>query len=569
MIWRKKSAGKLPVLEDLSLDSLPVLTSNELFLLLGLHNKLRSIQRIVGIDTERYEVLYLQPIKCFCELAQLAPASADYHHTGPGGLISHTIGMIELALHNRRKYELPVRSDPEIQQHQKHAWTYSVFVAALLHDVGKLVTLSRFKLNNGQLFNAYGQTKLSKLDDTYQLVFVKAPYKLHQRLSGTFFQLIPRIGQEFIGQHLDILSQLMGFFNDDPFEWGSIGEIVRLADQQSVSDSLKLGNRKRFPNAPSSPLHERLVTALRQLIREGALPINRPGAAIWVKGEYTYLLSKAGVDAMRDYLLKQNVTDIPSDNLRIFDSLQQFGYAIGTPEGRAIWQIKIHLANGFNQIFTALKFDTNRLFHPSKLPEDLKGVIFESEADLKHEDKGHSMPPVNTTNKNAPEQNAVTKKQDHPDLNQQISEVDKSKTANLEPSKELGQEFIDWVKNGVQQKRIILNQDLVHVLNYKNQSGEIKKVAGIISPKSFNDFAESIDLSAGKPHEVIQKSVHKLKLAIKNGRYHIHKYRIKSSPSAKAVLQFYVFELDLIIPEELDINVKVNDSLVFMPTSPF
>ena len=379
MIWKKKKPKQLPSLAELKLDRLPVLTPDALFQLLGLHNRIRNIQRIVAIDAERFEALYLAPIKRFCELAQLAPASTDYHHTAPGGLIVHTIAMVEIALHERRKYELPLRSDPEVQQQQKHQWTYAVFTGALLHDIGKLLTLCRFNMGES-IFNPLGQDSLAEQCDDYSIVFQKSPYSLHQRLSSVFLQIFPPVGQSFVTSNAEILEQLMGYFADSPYDWGSIGEIVRYADQQSVANNLKLGNRKRFPNAPSSPLHERLVTSLRQIIRTGGLPVNRPGAAIWVSGEYAYVVSKTGADAMRSFMREQGATDIPNDNLRLFDSLQQFGYVMSTPEGRAIWKVEIRLADGFNQQFTVLKFETRRLFHPSNLPNDLPGVVLESEA---------------------------------------------------------------------------------------------------------------------------------------------------------------------------------------------
>ena len=580
-MFKKRISAKKLDLKNLDFDCLPKLTAGELFELLGQHNRLRSIQRMVGIDSARFEKLYLEPIINFCELAQLAPASTDYHHTGPGGLIEHTLSMIEKSVHERRKYNLPQRSDPEIQQHEKHAWTYAMFVGALLHDIGKLVTLCRF-IANDRIISPYNPT--SDSGSTYQIQFIHSPYKLHQYLSMSFYQIIPPLGQAFIADHTHILEELTGYFNDDPYSWGSVGEVVRQADQQSVAENIKLSKQIRFPSVPSSPLQERLITSLRLLIRNGDLPANRSGAAIWAKDDIAYVLMPRGVEMIREHLKENGATDIPSDNLRLYDALQQFGYVYSTPSDRAIWKINVRLGDGFNQTFTALKFDTKRLFHPSRQPKALNGVIIEMESDSadsevtgepitshknagaenKHSDRETPSQPIKSAeaDKSSPTANQNAQEKPQPSLND--GETTQAGTDNgiVEPTKDLGFEFIEWIKAGIESKSIRINEDQeIHIVNYKNREGETVKKVGVFSPAAFIKFAKTKELNSPKDFEIIQKAVHKTKLAIKNGRFHIHQYRIKNSTSSKALLRLYLFDMETLMPEGVD--SKVNQSLVF------
>ena len=82
---------------------LPVLTADQLYSRLSLHNRLRGIRRKVAIDPQRFEAMYGKPIARYCEVVQLLPASQAHHHAYPGGLIVHTLSVIEYAINERQK----------------------------------------------------------------------------------------------------------------------------------------------------------------------------------------------------------------------------------------------------------------------------------------------------------------------------------------------------------------------------------------------------------------------------------------------------------------------------------
>ncbi|MEW8139464.1 MAG: MobH family relaxase [Candidatus Thiodiazotropha endolucinida] len=374
--WRKtrKTPARDPLdLHQLDFNKLPVLKAQEIIELLGLENRLKSIEKLTGTGSEYYQLLYVPALLQYIESIQLAPASASHHHAGPGGLAVHTLDVIDIALRKRKSYNLPQQSVPEVIARQEHVWTYAVFAGALLHDIGKLVCNTQIVLSTGAIWTPHDSNILNAGATHYSIDFNQAPYNLHTRLSNGFLHILPPRGRGWLAQFPEILSQLTAWLAGELYEWGVIGEIVRQSDQESVAKNLKLGgDRKRFPGAPTIPLVDKLTTALRQLIDEGKLKINRPdGSAGWCDGPYTYLVCGTVANAVRTHLHNAGANEVPLDNSRLFDTWQEHGFIENTPEGGAIW----HLTINDKLTLTVLKFETGRIFHPSRRPDAFRGKL--------------------------------------------------------------------------------------------------------------------------------------------------------------------------------------------------
>lgn len=75
---------------------------------------------------------------------------------------------------------------------------------------------------------------------------------------------VPELGRQWLAQRTDLLEQLIAWLQGDLYECGAIGEIVMESDRASVADNLKIGGvRDRLPNAPTAPMIDRLMTALK------------------------------------------------------------------------------------------------------------------------------------------------------------------------------------------------------------------------------------------------------------------------------------------------------------------
>lgn len=366
-------------LEGANPTQLPVLSAEALIDLLGLHNRLRGIRRLVAAGDTGFRQLYQPAISRFIASAQLQPASISDHHASYGGLIVHTLDVVERALRARKEYLLPQNADSQLIRDEEHIWTYAVFAAALLHDVGKMLTLTRLTLPDGGHWTPHAAS-LERLGVThYAIEFIRAPYALQHRLNNTLFHMLPATGRDWLAQNMTIMSQLTAWLFGDVYEFGVIGDIVRGADGASVAANRKAGGeRRRLPNAPTIPMVERMTRALRQLIHDDALKFNRSGAAGWVVGEHTYLVCGVIANKVTERLREEGSTDVPSDNTRLFDTWQDHGYVVATTEGRAIWNMRV-IGDGYCHNLTMLKFETRRLFHPSRQPVVFEGLIELSE----------------------------------------------------------------------------------------------------------------------------------------------------------------------------------------------
>ncbi|RKW16079.1 MAG: hypothetical protein D8H94_06095, partial [Cardiobacterium sp.] len=312
----------------------PVLAAEALYTRLSLHNRLRGIRRKVAIDPQRFEAMYGKPIAKYCETVQLLPASQAHHHAYPGGLIVHTLSVIEYAINERQKYTLPLASEPEVIEAQKNLWTYAVFVAALLHDIGKALTMAWYiDAAQDKIRNPAAGTLLQQGCKHYTLKFRPTQhYHLHERLGLLFLpQLLDSISMDYLTRDLDIFSEVLGYVSADRASWGSIGAIVSTADQMSVAADLRIatqtGRPRQFAGADIENFGERLLKAFRLLIEERKLAANRPGAVLYLSDDqrYVYAVAKTIAEKLREKMQALGATDVPADNTRIFDELQQHG----------------------------------------------------------------------------------------------------------------------------------------------------------------------------------------------------------------------------------------------------
>ena len=368
---------------------LPVLTADQLYSRLSLHNRLRGIRRKVAIDPQRFEAMYGKPIARYCEVVQLLPASQAHHHAYPGGLIVHTLSVIEYAINERQKYTLPLASEPEVIEAQKNLWTYAVFVAALLHDIGKAVTMAWYiDAAQDKIRNPAAGTLLQQGCKHYTLKFRPTQYyKLHERLGLLYLsQLLDSTSLDYLTRDLDIFAEVLGYVSADRASWGSIGAIVSTADQMSVADDLRIasqtGRPRQFIGAELENFGERLLKAFRLLIEERKLAANRPGAILYLSDDqrYVYAVAKTIAEKLREKMQALGATDVPADNTRIFDELQQHGLIEATATGHAIFNIHVSIPHAnFEQDFTTLKIDSRKLFTVASLPAKMAGSVHESD----------------------------------------------------------------------------------------------------------------------------------------------------------------------------------------------
>ena len=371
------------------------------------------IHKLCGVPDDYWRTLYQPLLDNFAAFVQQTPASEAHHHCAQGGMLTHSLQVMKLALESRKGKMLPPGAAAEDVNKQQHAWTFAIASAALLHDVGKPCSDQKLRLfnANGQDTHTYWQPLQGALQSGYyQVQFVRdRQYRTHELLPPLLArQLTPDAALSWLQQDFPgVFKAWLGYLSGQDEVAGVLGQIVTDADRQSVADDLS-GSRpihtQQIPTAKAKPLSQRLLTGLRHLLDEQLLTLNRPGAAGFFDGDSLWLVSKRVLDELRNHLEKEGQTGIPSRNDRLMDELQQHGILTPTVAGQAIWNATVK-AGTMEQSFTLLRIPANTLWaDPAQFPKELEGTITPN---AKDGEAKASKPPAPATMPATPAQTAV------------------------------------------------------------------------------------------------------------------------------------------------------------------
>lgn len=346
--------------------------------------RLTSLKELAGLSEPNFDRFYKTSIHNFARLVQLLPASEVHHHASPGGMLAHTLDVCVIALKLRRSYVLSTSNNAEDVSVEQDIWTYSIFLAALCHDLAKPVVdqiIDIYDLNYDVHQWEPWTNFLDEQGQWYTCKFIRnRQYQLHEKASPLLIhKIIPSYGMEWLSSNQIIFTQWLASVSGDNENALSIGEIISLADSKSVANNLGAESNQITASATKvKPLHEKMLTALRFLLFEGELPLNRNGAAGWVKGDACWLVSKRTIDAIRDQLTKEGHTGLPSKNGRMFDILQE--HAILSPCGdRAIWKVSIKGGDWSNEL-TVINIPVSKIWiNYENRPDEFEGTIVASE----------------------------------------------------------------------------------------------------------------------------------------------------------------------------------------------
>lgn len=363
---------------------MPVQSGQNLIQSMRLQPYVDGIRDRMGFHRDMFEQACLPVVELAAEWVQLLPASESHHHAQPGGLLTHMMETATHALRFRQGYLLPVGAPPEEIPARKHRWTYAVFLAALLHDIGRpIADINVVVYRSGKACGKWHPLAGSMPEQgitEYSLNFeVRRDYELHRKLPIVLFQrLVPPNILAWLAEDAALMAELTTYLSGEKTP-GALLEIAVKADSESVRANLMHGPRTRFASAKTVPLIERLMQALRLMLEEGRLSLNRAGSHGWIHDGKAWFVSKRLADEVRQFLTdRESGEGIPSKdkNDRLFDTWQEYGALIPTEDNRAVWQVAVSLDDGWKQTFTVLCFPLERLFsHPGLYPEPVRGTV--------------------------------------------------------------------------------------------------------------------------------------------------------------------------------------------------
>lgn len=354
---------------------------------------LEQLMRQSRLSAQVWERDLLPAVHAYAALVQLLPASESHHHAHAGGLLAHTLEVVLAAVTWRNGCLLPQGAPAEHIDAQRDYWTFVVFFAALLHDVGKPLTDLRVEWRRAGSAQAVrwlpmGGSLLDCGAQEYRVGFTpkrERDYAAHQRMGVLLLQRVaPVTALSFLAREPQALQALTRFLQGEDRD-SAVARLVRRADQASTARALAQGSRARFASATSVPLAELLTQALQDLLHQGALPLNRDGAAGWVHDGCVWFVAKRLADQVRDHL-KQHAPDegVPGDqkNDRLFDAWQEYGCLIQNPlTQQAIWYVNVRGedaagAEVYCHKLSMLRFAVNKLWDdPAQYPAPMAGRI--------------------------------------------------------------------------------------------------------------------------------------------------------------------------------------------------
>lgn len=300
-------------------------------------NTVKHIRRSLSLTQEAWENHYLFAIYRFSEIVQEHPASRLHHHSRSGGLLDHTLEVVLKAVRLSAGYILPPGAEPEEIHMNDSRWRFGIFVAALLHDVGKIISDQEtvYKDSSGKYVKwqawsghiPFGCGYVYRYRETSGEHF----HGLHEKIGITLMPLVlTPAASDWLASDRKLLSQIMNTLSVSATGAGVVGEIIRKADRASTAEDLD--SSTGVNQTEEKPLHIKILEGLQSLAGEGNLKRNLPGAALWVTEEYTFVVAKSVMEQVRNHLLTSGHKGIPQSPTRLMQILNEHKHTVRPSE---------------------------------------------------------------------------------------------------------------------------------------------------------------------------------------------------------------------------------------------
>lgn len=287
-------------------------------------NKERIIDlvRLLGLRSQHPKFnerkLIIAVVENFAKYVHLLPASEDYHHQTPGGLLAHSLDVAVGALRNASSKDLAPKGYPDEEAVRRDCYKYAVFISALLHDIGKVFSDMRvISLSGGEQW----QPRIEPLTDwarrkkieRYKVEWIpERIHKKHESISTyVMHHLLPNEAKEYLLEcKLDDMfheiDSAIGFYSERK---GYIYDSIRQADSISTIRSFS-GDTDPLLGHKSKSLSSQLIRSIHRHRNKWA--INESGGECWIINRQVYLLFPKTLEEIRDELLSCQVS-VPSE----------------------------------------------------------------------------------------------------------------------------------------------------------------------------------------------------------------------------------------------------------------
>ncbi|MCY9874535.1 TraI domain-containing protein [Vibrio barjaei] len=344
-----------------------------------------QIREAVGIQESYFQKMYLQLIHNVAARVQSCHASEYNHHAYDFGLIEHSLEVALYAVRSSLQFNYYPDGDEEKIQKLSPIYTYSTFISAFLHDIGKAFTDNTFMIKNHKgdweiWSSLYKKVPTQKECVEYKIIRNKQDGKnayhknSHELITpAIFLDSMPLEGIQWILEYSQSISNfifvdLLHSMSGDLDNGSHIGKNVALGDKTSVEDDMQNVESitPKVTKLSDIPIHEAFKIKLIEILADAEnfkIAINKrhEGKLSHVEryGDLIFCASKFIVDIVSK-ALRENDVNVPSDK-KFFQLLLDNKISLATPSGDSLWWCDFYLneeANPKDLTYIAIKVDT-------------------------------------------------------------------------------------------------------------------------------------------------------------------------------------------------------------------
>jgi len=314
---------------------IPVFSVDAILKRYGHH--LEKVRKHAGIGDNRsaknggplFDAMYRKPVERFIEYAHMLPASEDYHHTSPGGLLLHSLDTALMALRFALSEKAPRESRfIDLHKQTQERYPYAAWLTGLCHDTGKLftdmrisallafndsgeevdtrksnVTIPDWRPEKESLIEWAQRFGVTRYDVTYLNSRVhrrhnaKSSYLLREMLFGDGLDYVLASPTNIHGQMIDSLN---GYADRDDY----LSNIIRQCDGHSAAtDAIQL--HSRYTGTSTMSGFGRVHKILR--LSRPMLSFNSRKGHAWCIGKSVFLKWTSAFDVLIDTSRKSQI----------------------------------------------------------------------------------------------------------------------------------------------------------------------------------------------------------------------------------------------------------------------
>lgn len=327
---------------------------------------IQAIKRELNIRDSEFEQLMMPMLDSFANFVQLFPASEHHHHRAQSGLMRHSLEVCFQCIRKAKNIEFDSMEMPVVKSSRMLAWRLAIATAGLLHDIGKPFTDYEVWDKSGTYHWPPGRTpihewaKANKIE-RYFLVWKSSRHQQHHSSTTAMMMMImPQILHEFLlSEGNDIYNELTRAMAvstvrlDATDETASemknkILKIVKESDVISVRHDLqRYGGDAVRATQSGVPAVQRIVDAMRYLLKKGVWQPNKPGNPIWVTTHGVFIVWGTAVKDITNTVKKSGAV-IPQSANSLADLMMSYKLCIpnvNKNEDTAYWRIAPHIMN--------------------------------------------------------------------------------------------------------------------------------------------------------------------------------------------------------------------------------